>query len=65
MARKGFLSKCKKKEVAEGMFFIYSGNNNYMATVNENNKTIRLDKNNYDYHSNLVRDLFWDYRLVD
>ncbi|MGL5460473.1 MAG: hypothetical protein ACRDBY_12735 [Cetobacterium sp.] len=57
MSRKGFLSKCKKKEVSEGLFFIYSGNNNYMATVNENNKTIKLDKNNYEYHSSLIRDL--------
>ncbi|MGL6185642.1 MAG: hypothetical protein ACRC1T_09720 [Clostridium chrysemydis] len=62
MARKSFLAKCSKKHVKDEIYLILDHNNVHRATIDEKDKTIRLNKDKgFEYHTQLIRDLYFDY----
>lgn len=63
MARKSFLAKCNKKHVKDGIYLILDHKNVHRAIIDENDKTIRLNKDEgFEYHTELIRDLYFDYK---
>lgn len=62
--KKGFLATCTKSiDAITGICTIYDKNNHVRAFVNEKEKTITLREFGYEYDTQLIRDLFWDYKL--
>lgn len=62
--KKGFLATCTKEiDEKTGMGIIYDKNNHIRALINEKEKTITVKDFGYEYHTQLIKDLFWDYKV--